>query len=136
VTRLHSAVTRRKWSEAAARAQQIGAFAWRNHTGLFASVDVAHALQAVPQVIGPASGSAAEPIDVLHIVTQTYATGGPTQAISQWVARDSARRHHVCLTQQGAAPLPDKLLTSTAGGRTLIDLTKVRGGLLERASAL
>jgi hypothetical protein len=136
VAQLQSALARHRWPEASARAQQVGAFAWRNHTGLFASAEVESALQEMRQVIRTAPRSSAEPIEVLHVVSQTYATGGPTQAISQWVARDTTRRHYVCLTQQGAAPLPDKVLRSTAGGRHLIDLTRVRGGLLERASEL
>lgn len=137
VDRMQTCMCRGRWSEAAGLAQLTGAYAWLNHTGLFASDEVESGLRQLrDHVPAPTHPAGPADIDVLHVVSQTYATGGPTQAVAQWIDRDPGRRHHVCLTQQGAAPIPEKVLTRTRRGSDLTDLTPTSGGLLERAQRL
>lgn len=124
-------------NEAAARVQLAAAYAWLNHAGVFASPaleDVLHrlSLRVPPSPLIWNRGS----IDVLHVVTQVYETGGPTQAIARWIDQDAGRRHVVCLTQQGAAPLPEKILARTRRGQDLVNLSGGSRGLISVASSL
>ena len=114
-----------------------GAYAWLQHTGLFASSELESLLRELSRQV-PLSElpRASAHVDVLHVMTQAYATGGPTQAVARWIDRDATRRHHICLTQQREAPIPDKLLARTRERADLTVLTSDHGGLIERAAQL
>jgi len=114
-----------------------GAYAWLQHTGLFASRELESVLQELSRQV-PLSDvpRSSGHLDVLHVVTQAYATGGPTQAVARWIERDASRSHHICLTQQRDAPIPDKLRAGTRDRSDLTILTSGHGGLMERAAHL
>lgn len=126
---------RRRPRAAAALAQMASAYAWLNHTGVFTAPGLDDVLRGAAGHL-PAAAPVAGAVDVLHVVTQVYATGGPTQAICCWVDQDAGRRHRVVITQQGAAPMPEKLATRVSAGLGLLDLTERGGDLLDRAATL
>lgn len=126
---------RRQPQAAAALAQLASAYAWLNHAGTFTSPELDEVLRGAARQL-PAAGSDLPAVDVLHVVTQVYATGGPTQAICCWVDQDADRRHRVAITQQGAAPIPEKVVSRVRAGLDLLDLTRAGGDLLERAATL
>jgi hypothetical protein len=129
--------------EAAAVACQIAAYyAWLNHAGIFASPDLESSLNAIAHRAGIDSRGiairvpTATPAQVLHVATQVYEVGGHTQMLSRWISQDSGRRHQVCLTRQGATPVPQKLIQELAVRDDLSCLDGSAGGLLRRAKAL
>jgi hypothetical protein len=124
---------------AAAYAQMAGQLAWMNHTGLFASPELEELLGRLATQLAPVPGAGArepDPRRVLHVVTQTYQTGGPTQAIACWLEQDRGRRHRICITRQGSTPPPPKITSRIEHPSDLIRLDTERGGLLGRAQAL
>lgn len=131
---------RRGRPDAAAGFAQIAALhAWRNPAGLFASDGLEQLVAQIGAQIPeppPRRHDGGSPAVVLHVATQAYTTGGSTQAIAAWVARDVERRHRVCLTAQGSHPIPAKLARAV-GGRGKVNLLGTRpGGLIARARAL
>jgi hypothetical protein len=124
---------------AAVYAQIAGTYAWFNHTGLFASPALEDLLRRLGLHLPPVASHAdpePDPAHVLHVVTQLYQTGGPTQAIACWLEQDGDRRHTVCVTRQGAPPVPDKILSRLNVPSDLLRLDTGRGGLMGRATAL
>ena len=129
--------------EAAAVACQIAAYyGWLNHAGIFASPDLESSLHEIARRAGIDSGGmairrpTATPAQVLHVATQVYEIGGHTQMLSRWISQDNGRRHQVCLTRQGATPVPQKLIQKLAAPDDLSCLDGSVGGLLRRAKAL
>lgn len=127
---------RRSFAHSAALAQLAGAYAWLNHPGVFAAPELD---RMVADIGGRLPAATARPsierVDVVHVVSQIYATGGPTQAIACWLDEDSERRHAVVLTQQGASPIPAKITDRVAASR-LVDLGAGSGDLLRRGARL
>lgn len=124
---------------AAAYAQIAAQLAWMNHTGSFAS----HRLEDLLGGLGERRAGASRPIratgdprTVLHVITQTYQTGGPTRNLRCWLEQDVGRRHRICITRQGSAPPPEALVSQTKEPSDLICLDARRGLLLDRAEAL
>jgi Glycosyl transferases group 1 len=124
---------------AATYVQMAAEYAWFNPVGLFASPELEMILEQLAATL-PALRRAArvdpDPQRVLHVVTQVYQTGGPTQVISSWIEQDAGRRHRVCLTRQGAGRVPDKLRSRLHPSRGVVRVDTARGGLLDRAAAL
>ena len=124
---------------AAVYAQIAAQFAWFNHTGLFASGEIEALLAELGGHIKPIVRSrprTSQPTEVLHVVTQVYQTGGPTQAISCWMEQENGRHHRVCITRQGPSRVPAKILSRLNASSDLIRLDSRLGGLLARAAAL
>ena len=124
---------------AAAYVQIAGQLAWTNHTGVFASPRLEAVLARLAATSPPlrrAEAPRADPREVLHVLTQAYATGGSTREVECWVAQDIERRHRVSVTRQGPGALPDSLaaLLPEPGALTRADLG--RGGLMRRAARL
>jgi hypothetical protein len=139
VSRAQTLLATGRFDDAAAACQVAGHYAWFNHTGRFGSSeleDVCHRLAeaCLPQVESTRPRTA-RPQVVLHVATQVYQTGGPTQAIAFWVEQDLCRQHRVCLTRQGAPGIPPKL-RSRVGADDLNVLDRKPGGLLSRAARL
>jgi glycosyltransferase involved in cell wall biosynthesis len=119
---LHSAAA---WTQVAAQ------LAWRNHPGRFAFpvlervlADLAATLPPMPRS-RPAGGPVRH---VLHVLTEAYDTGGHTRLAWNWMRRDTARAHHVVLTQPGAVP--------PALAEAAADVRALHGDVLDRALAL
>ena len=128
-----------KFEEAAVYAQIAGNFAWLNHTGLFASLELEQILGKIGASLPAVKRTKAvskQPQSVLHVVTQAYQTGGSTQAVVCWLKQDYGRQHRVCITRQGSSEVPEKLKEALASASHLIRLDDLRGGLLVRAMAL
>jgi hypothetical protein len=125
---------------AVVRAQIAGNFAWMNPAGIFASQQLEELLTDVGGEIHTPSlrrrPFRRERGKVLHVVTQVYQTGGPTQAVTSWIEQDSERRHRVVLTRQGANRVPSKLVSALHSASDLLRLDGRAGGLLERAAEL
>lgn len=125
---------------AVVRAQIAGTFAWMNPAGIFASQQLEELLTEVGAGIrNPAPRRRPlrrEPGNVLHVVTQIYQTGGPTQAVTSWIEQDSERRQRVVLTRQGADSVPRKLVSALRSASDLLRLDGRTGGLLGRAAEL
>jgi hypothetical protein len=124
---------------AAVYAQAAAQHAWLNPNGLFAS-DRLEGLVAdlASKVEGPAARCprTAEPTSVLHVVTQAYQSGGSTQFVACWIDEDLERQHRICLTQQGANDIPEKIASRSTSSGALIRLDDGPGSLLDRARAL
>jgi glycosyltransferase involved in cell wall biosynthesis len=124
---------------AAVYAQVAGTYAWLNPVGLFASPELESILGQLAGQLAPVRNPrprTSSPREVLHIATTVYQTGGSTQAIACWIEQDQGRHHRVCVTRQGSATVPDKILTRLAARGDLRRLDTERGGLLQRAAAL
>jgi glycosyl transferase family 1 len=125
---------------AAVRAQIAGNFAWMNPAGIFASQQLEELLTDVGAEIRTPPlrrrDLRREPGNVLHVVTQVYQTGGPTQVVTAWIEQDSARTHRVALTRQGANRVPAKLFSALRSASDLLRLDDRSGGLLGRAARL
>jgi glycosyltransferase involved in cell wall biosynthesis len=124
---------------AAAYAQIAGQLAWTNHTGVFASPRVEAVLAQLADALPAARRDEPprdDPREVLHVLTQAYATGGSTREVECWVEQDTDRRHRVCVTRQGPGELPASLaaVLPEPGAITRADLG--RGGLMQRAARL
>lgn len=128
-------------SAAAALAEVASTLAWMNPLGLFVSERLESLLGSLslllPQPGAHPTGHGGR-LNVLHVATQVYQTGGPTQAIASWIEQDRFHRHSLLLTRQGAVPLPSKLVALVSAFRCQV----VDGGgwpansLMRRASAL
>lgn len=137
-------------SESAAVYAEIAAqFAWFNHAGIFASPPLEQLLSSLGRTLDGAPSGARVPsrrdgeaadgrggLEVLHVVTQVYQTGGPTQCIAGWIEQDSGCRHRVCITRQGPLRLPDKIRRHAARGVDVARVDAWPGGLLQRARRL
>lgn len=130
---------------AASYAQSAGRFAWINHTGLFASPELETLLAQIgarcvsasrPSPASRSVETGSQPRTVLHVVTQTYQTGGHTRAVRCWIDEDSGRRHRICITRQGLVPPPGDLVAQLRTPADLIRLDARPGLLLHRAAAL
>ena len=124
---------------AAAYAQMAAQLAWMNHTGLFASHRLEDLLGRLGESIARPSRpkrATPDPRTVLHVITQTYQTGGPTRNLQCWLEQDVGRRHRICITRQGSAPPPHALLGQLEKPSDLIRLDERRCLLLGRAEAL
>ena len=124
---------------AAVYAQIAGTYAWFNHTGLFASPDIEDILRKLGSHLISVDSSrqrTTQPREVLHVVTQVYQTGGPTQAIACWIEQDRGRHHRWCITRQGPALVPAKILSRLNTPSDLIRLDTRPGGMLDRAALL
>lgn len=128
-----------RYDLAATYAQIAARFAWLNHTGLFASYELETLLASVggryASISRPARATSA-PRTVLHVLTQTYQTGGHTQAVRSWLEQDVGRRHRICITRQGLTPVPDYLAAKVNVPADLVRLDIRPGRLIERAIAL
>ena len=124
---------------AAAHCQIAAMYAWTNPVGLFGSDEIEDLLCRMSEQL-PATESARTSSDrartVLHVVTQVYQTGGPTQAISSWMEQDPGSRHRVCLTRQSATVVPPKILDGLESRSDLVRLDSKPRGPLARAAAL
>lgn len=124
---------------AAVRAQVAAWFAWVNHTGWFASARLEEVLrqlaERVPTHPEPSLGLQARSATV-HVVTQLYQTGGSTQGLMRWTEQSDDRDHIICVTGQGALPLPTKVRERLDSRVRLVRLDRGRGGLRARASRL
>ncbi|MGI8666440.1 MAG: hypothetical protein ACR2N4_10475 [Jatrophihabitans sp.] len=130
-------------SAAATWCQIAADYAWLNHTGLFASLELEDVLAELARhVAGPGRPAAPSverhetPRQVLHVATQAYRVGGHTQMLSRWIAQDDRRTHRVLLTRQGTTPFPAKLSDLLRGPDELASLDHRRGDLLRHARAL
>jgi hypothetical protein len=56
--------------------------------------------------------------------------------LARWISEDRGPRHLVCLTRQGASPIPELLVSELAEPSDLQCLDARRGGLVARAAAL
>jgi hypothetical protein len=114
-------------------------YAWTNPVGLFGSDEIEDLLCRLGRHV-PTDGRQPSRHErrrtVLHVVTQVYQTGGPTQAISSWMAQDPSSRHRVCLTRQGSTPVPAKILDELERRSDLVRLDSRPRGVLARAGAL
>lgn len=126
--------------DAAAAYGQIAAnFAWLNHTGEFASPELEQLLGRVAPRGPSARSRHARPgkrRKVLHVLTEGYATGGHTQAVSCWIEQDQSSDHLVCISRQATSRTPKKLLERLRSKQDLIHLSTWPGGLVRRAMRL
>lgn len=132
-------VLAQKYAVAAVRAQIAAEFAWFNHAGIFASPELELLLAQLGARVTRSAWVRSPrdvPEEVLHVVTQTYQTGGPTQAISCWLEQDRERHHRVCITRQAASQIPEKIRAKLKDRRDLLRLDTTPGDLLNRAAAL
>ncbi|MBK8814685.1 MAG: hypothetical protein IPN42_03890 [Methylococcaceae bacterium] len=124
---------------AAVYTQVAGSYAWFNHTGLFACPELENILGKLATHLTATDNSSKrthQTHEVLHVATEVYQTGGPTQAIACWIAQDSSRHHRVCLTRQGYSSIPEKITTRLTAQSDLLLLDNKSGGLLRRAATL
>jgi hypothetical protein len=127
-----------RYEAAAGFGQIAGQLAWMNHTGLFASTELETLLADLGRDLptGSSGRAAREPETILHVITQTYQTGGPTRALRCWLEQDSAHRHRVCITRQGMRPPPMDLALQVDHPGDLVRLEAGRGLLVDRARRL
>ncbi len=123
---------------ATVRSQVAATFAWKNPAGIFASERLEKLLSQLgahvppsylPEALGPR-------VDIGHVVTQVYESGGSTQGLTSWLEQDRSRTHTVILTRQGTNHVPAKLLATIRSPGTLVRVDQRPGGLLARAAAL
>lgn len=127
---------------AALWAQIAATFAWFNHTGVFASRELEEVLQTIAQT-SMASGSSRfegrhldRPRHVLHVATQLYPTGGHTQMIAKWLARDTDAQHRIYITAQRGRPVPAKISRTAHSQTDVVALDHLHDTLIHRARAL
>jgi glycosyltransferase involved in cell wall biosynthesis len=137
VRRAEEAFAAGRRESAAVHVQIAAEFAWLHHSGRFASPRLERLVGLLGDAVPDGGGRAGQAAGTtLHVVTTVYQTGGPTQAISCWVAQDTGHRHTVCVTRQGPGAVPEKL-TSRLGDRVgLVRLDNRPGSLLRRAAEL
>jgi hypothetical protein len=123
---------------AAARCQIAAMYAWTNPVGLFGSDEIEELLCRLGERLPARTPRTRQDGSrtVLHVVTQVYQTGGPTQAISSWMEQDPHSRHRVCLTRQSATVVPPKILDGLESPSDVVRLDRRPGGALARAAAL
>jgi glycosyltransferase involved in cell wall biosynthesis len=126
--------------EAAVQSQLAARFAWLDHTGLFASTELETVVDQLRKSLPGKQRGRTMPRDgvlnVVHIATQLYGTGGHTQTISCWIRQDSSSNHRLVLTRQGSTALPEKISGCLPESRAVEFLDRMPGGLLRRAAAL
>lgn len=124
---------------AAVWAQIASQYAWLNHTGLFSSPELESALREIGSTstgVDIPNFRTSNPVEVLHVVTQAYQTGGSTQAVASWIEQDRGRHHRVCITRQGPREVPEKVLSRLLSPDDLVRLDARKGGLIQRATML
>jgi hypothetical protein len=131
--------SRGRLNGSAAWAQVAAEHAWLNPNGRFVSSELEFLLTTISESVRerPMRRPATRRGEgVLHVITQVYQTGGPTQFVTSWLDQDHRRKHHVALTRQGLVPVPVKLASRIGAGVPLSRIDEVPGGLLGRAGAL
>ncbi|MFW3173011.1 glycosyltransferase family 4 protein [Geodermatophilus sp. CPCC 206100] len=73
---------------------------------------------------------------VLHVLTETYATGGHTRLARRWIEQDSTRQSDVVLTMQGHETPGDLREAVTASGGRVYDLQGAFPAFTRRVAAL
>ena len=134
-------VARGRLEAAAVDVQVAGMYAWLNHTGLFASPALEAVLLEIGHRLTPGTANRSRerrspPVQVLHVATQVYGVGGHTRMLARWISEGGRTHHRVCLTRQGANPIPEFLLSELDERSDLWCLDAKRGGLVTRAAAL
>ena len=132
------------FEETVAYAQIAAEYAWRSHTGIFASSELEKILLTIGTIRAAASpvtrrNTATAPTKphVLHILSQSYDTGGHTRLAWRWISHDTQHFHSVALTRQAEIPVPSLLRDAVAAQNGQIyTLDTQRGGLLARAAGL
>ena len=124
-------------------AQTACAFAYHNHTGLWASPEVERmlvvigktALRAQAPSLPRGEGAGIE--RVLHVLSQVGAVGGHSRMVWRWMGQDDTRSHSVALTRQGSLPVPAELVEMAhRSSGSVHSISRSRGGMLSRAQAL
>lgn len=124
----------------AAFIQLAAGCAWLRHTGSFCSTEAAEMLsdiakQAVP-VIQTRCHRPASPRKVLHVLTHAFEVGGHTRFVWNWIEKDASSQHFIAVTQQGAAPIPPRLIKVAEGSGGWARFLDERGDLLRIAYEL
>jgi hypothetical protein len=117
-------MNRRQYESAAGYLQIAADFASGNHSGLFASPHIEQSLLRLKSALNqPArirtSGTGASAERVLHVLTESYAVGGHTRLVTNWIRGDGGRQHSVAVTRQPSWKFSDNLKSAAerSGGR-------------------
>lgn len=125
-------------TDLATLAQAIATSAWHEHAGVHASPRFEALLATLGSALPPAEVAWpgwTTPPDVVHILTQAYATGGHTRWSERIIHADTTRVHSVLLTHQQQLPVPQSLRAAVvASGGELLSLETP--SVLERAAQI
>src|SRR5665647_1277901 len=109
-----------RFRRAAITLQTAARFASNSHPGVYRSqrleslaVEIGQHLTAL-QSSAPRSSRLGPKIDILHVLTQTYSSGGHTRLVWRWIENDASRVHSVVLTGQQGYPVPRELEQAVA----------------------
>jgi hypothetical protein len=96
-----------------------------SHSGVYASLRMERLLARIGGTLPPFAPRPAEATGrVLHVVTETYATGGHTRMVWRWIDRDPANAHSVVSTSSDAG-VPEGLAAAVrASGGELYAMQK------------
>lgn len=106
------------------------------HPGVYTSVRMERLLARIGTTLPPFGPRPAEPTRrVLHVVTETYPTGGHTRMVWRWIDRDRANAHSLVSTTH-EAEVPDGLAAAVRASGGHVYSMPGRFSHLERAQAL
>jgi len=111
-------VKRKEYEAAAAYLNDTANFAWDNCTGNYVNWQLEGLLNEIGEGIDDSqkidtnkvTGSR---LNVLHITTELYETGGHTKLLFNWVKNDTANDHTIVTTRQAQEQLPMKNIISS-----------------------
>jgi hypothetical protein len=132
------AVEGSRFRSAAVTLQTAARFASNNHPGVYRSLRLESlAVEIGEHLVAPQSRRPGLRIDVLHVLTQAYSSGGHTRLAWRWIENDTSRVHSVVLTGQQGIPVPRELRQAVEGsGGSIIRLGTASDNLLARAKQL
>lgn len=126
------------------RVERVARLAWQAHPGRFADGDVENIAlhiglrMATPTASHGRSLFRASPSGarrVLHVATETYATGGHSRVIAEWMQYDRDSVHALVLTRQRGS-MPELIRAALAQAHASLEVLEPSLGVTTRATRL
>ncbi|MDR3680576.1 MAG: hypothetical protein P4L41_11480 [Flavipsychrobacter sp.] len=110
-------VEKREYEIAADYISSLANFAWHNCTGYYANWELEQLLNEIGGQLEDAGAAKDEnnagKLNILHVATELYNSGGHTKLLLNWVKNDVANNGKIVVSKQAMRDLPEKNILSS-----------------------
>jgi len=131
----------KEYEAAANYAGTLANFAWQNCTGYYANWQLEGILNDIGQHVEEIgykakSGNTGGKLNVLHIATELYNSGGHTKLLLNWVKNDISNNSRILVTRQTIKELPEKNIKSCGLDMSYFISLEEKANILDKATEL